>query len=133
VDLIGGEVQASFVSVPAAVPHIKSGRIRALAVTGPRRSQLVADLPTLSETGLKGYGSEQWYGVLVPRQTPQTVVQRLNQDFAWTLAQPDTRARLHESGFEIASDTTEEWFGRFLKSEIIKWAGVIKKSGIRAE
>jgi len=133
VDLIGGEVQASFVSVPAAVPHIKSGRIRALAVTGPRRSQFVADLPTLSETGLKGYGSEQWYGVLVPRQTPQPVVRRLNQDFAWTLAQPDTRARLHESGFEIAYDTAEEWFGRFLKSEITKWAEVIKKSGIRAE
>jgi len=133
VDLIAGQVQASFVSVPAAVPHIKSGRIRALAVTGPRRSQLVADLPTLSETGLKGYGSEQWYGVLVPRQTPQPVVRRLNQDFAWSLAQPDTRARLHERGFEIASDTTEEWFGRFIKSEIVKWGDVVRKAGIKAE
>ena len=66
VDLIGGQVQASFLSVPAAVPHIKSGKIRALAVTGTRRSPLVPDLPTLSEAGLKGYGSEQWYGVLVP-------------------------------------------------------------------
>jgi tripartite-type tricarboxylate transporter receptor subunit TctC len=133
VDLISGQVQASFISVPAAAPHIKSGRIRALAVTGARRSPLVPDLPTLSEAGLKGYGSEQWYGVLVPRQAPRAVVERLNKDFAWALGQPDTRSRLHESGFEIAADTTEEWFGRFLKSEIAKWAGVVKKAGIKAD
>lgn len=133
VDLISGQVQASFLSVPAAVPHIKSGRIRALAVTGPRRSPLVPDLPTLSEAGLTGYGSEQWYGVLAPRHTPPAVVERLNKDFAWALGQPDTRTRLHESGFEIAANTTEEWFGRFIKSEIAKWAGVVKKAGIKAE
>jgi len=133
VDLISGQVHAAFLSVPAAVPHIKSGRIRALAVTGSRRSPLVPDLPTLSEAGLKGYGSEQWYGVLVPRQTPRPVVQRLNQDFAWALAQPDTRARLHESGYDIAPNTTEEWFGRFIQSEIAKWGEVVRKAGIRAE
>jgi tripartite-type tricarboxylate transporter receptor subunit TctC len=133
VDLMSGQVQASFLSVPAAAPHVKSGKIRALAVTGSRRSQLVADLPTLSEAGLKGYGSEQWYGVLAPSQVPRPVVQRLNADFAWALAQPDTRSRLLDSGFEIAADTTEEGFGRFLKSEITKWAGVVKKAGIEAE
>ena len=133
VDLISGQVQASFVSVPAAAPHIKSGRIRALAVTGARRSPLVPDLPTLSEAGLKGYGSEQWYGVLAPRQTARATVGSLNRDFAWALGQPDTRARLQGSGFEIAANTTEEWFGRFIKSEIAKWAGVIKKAGIKAE
>ena len=130
---MSGQVQVSFVSVPAAAPHIKSGRIRGLAVTGSRRSPLVPDLPTLSEAGLKGYGSEQWYGVLVPRGTPRAIVERLNRDFAWALGQADTRSRLQESGFEIAPDTTEEWFGRFLKSEIAKWAGVIKKARIRAE
>jgi tripartite-type tricarboxylate transporter receptor subunit TctC len=133
VDLISGQVQASFLSVPAAVPHVKSGKIRGLAVTGTRRSQLVADLPTLSEAGLKGYGSEQWYGVLVPRGTPRSVVQRLNGDFVWALGQPDTRARLQDSGFEIAPDTTETGFGRFLKSEIEKWAVVVRKAGIKAE
>jgi tripartite-type tricarboxylate transporter receptor subunit TctC len=133
VDLIGGQVQASFLSVPAAVPHIKSGKIRALAVTGSRRSPLVPDLPTLSEAGLKGYGSEQWYGVLAPRQTPRTIVQRLNRDFAWALGQPDTRSRLHESGYDIAANTTEEWFGRFIQSEIAKWGEVVRKAGIRAE
>jgi tripartite-type tricarboxylate transporter receptor subunit TctC len=133
VDLISGQVQASFVSVPAAAPHIRSGRVRGLAVTGVRRSPLVSDLPTLSEAGLKGYGSEQWYGVLAPRQTPRPVVQRLNQDFTWSLGERDTRARLQDSGFEIAADTTEAWFGRFLASEIAKWAGVIKKAGIKAE
>lgn len=133
VELISGQVQASFVSVPASVPHLKTGRIRGLAVTGPRRSPSVPDLPTLSESGLKGYGSEQWYGVLVPRQTPRAVVQRLNQDFAWALAQPDTRARLEKSGFEVASDTSVEWFGRFVKSEIAKWGEVVRKAGIKAQ
>ena len=133
VDLISGQVQASFVSVPAAAPHIKSGRVRGLAVTGARRSPLVSDLPTLSEAGLKGYGSEQWYGVLAPRQTPRPVVERLNRDFAWALGERDTRTRLQDSGFEVAADTTESWFGRFLASEIAKWAGVIKKAGIKAE
>ena len=133
VDLISGQVQASFVSVPAAAPHIRSGRVRGLAVTGARRSPLVSDLPTLSEAGLKGYGSEQWYGVLVPRQTPRPVVERLNRDFAWALGERDTRTRLQDSGFEVAADTTESWFGRFLASEIAKWAGVIKKAGIKAE
>jgi tripartite-type tricarboxylate transporter receptor subunit TctC len=133
VDLMSGQVQASFVSVPAAVPHIKSGKIRALAVTGPRRSPLVSDLPTLSEAGLPGYGSEQWYGVLAPRKTPRAILARLNQDFVWALTQPDTRSRLQESGYEIAADTTEAWFGRFLKSEIAKWAEVVSKAGIRAQ
>jgi len=133
VDLISGQVQASFVSVPAAAPHIRSGRVRGLAVTGARRSPLVSDLPTLSEAGLKGYGSEQWYGVLVPRQTPRPVVERLNRDFAWALGERDTRTRLQDSGFEVAADTTESWFGRFLASEIAKWAGVIKKAGIKAQ
>jgi tripartite-type tricarboxylate transporter receptor subunit TctC len=133
VDLISGQVQASFVSVPAAAPQIKSGKVRALAVTGPRRSQLVSDLPTLSEAGLSGYGSEQWYGVLAPRATPRAVIDRLNKDFSWALSQPDSRKRLLDSGYEIATDTTPEGFGRFLKSELTKWAGVIQKAGIRVE
>lgn len=133
VDLISGEVQASFLSVPAAAPHIRSGKIRALAVTGPRRSQALPDLPTLSEAGLPGYGAEQWYGVLVPAGTPRAVVQRLNQDFTWALGQPDTRARLRDSGFEIAADTTAAGFGRFLKNEIAKWAKVVKTAGLKAQ
>jgi tripartite-type tricarboxylate transporter receptor subunit TctC len=132
-DLISGQVQASFVSVPAAAPQIRSGKVRALAVTGPRRSQLLGDLPTLSEAGLSGYGSEQWYGVLAPRATPRAVIERLNRDFSWALSQPDTRKRLLDSGYEIAADTTADGFGRFLKSELAKWAGVIKKAGIKAQ
>lgn len=132
-DLISGQVQASFLSVPAAIAHVKSGRIRALAVTGARRSHVVPDLPTIAEAGLRGYGSEQWYGILVPRQTPRAIVARLNQDFAWTLLQPDTRVRLHESGYEIAADTTADGFGRFIRDEIAKWAEVIAKAGIKAE
>jgi tripartite-type tricarboxylate transporter receptor subunit TctC len=132
-DLVGGQVQASFLSVPAAVGQIKAGKIRALAVTGPRRSQVVPDLPTIAEAGLAGYSAEQWYGVLVPRETPRTIVARLNQDFSWAIRQPDTRSRLHESGYDIATDTTEEWFGRFIRSEIAKWAKVIKATGMKSD
>lgn len=132
-DLISGEVQASFLSVPAAMGQIKTGKIRALGVTGPRRSQAVPDLPTIAEAGLAGYAAEQWYGVLVPRQTPRPIVARLNQDFAWAIRQPDTRSRLQESGYDIAADTSEEWFGRFIKNEITKWAKVIKATGMKSE
>ena len=132
-DLLAGQVQLSFISVPAAIGQIKAGKIRALAVTGARRSQVIPELPTIAEAGLKGYAADQWYGVLVPRATSRQVVSKLNQDFAWALAQPDTRSRLHESGYEIASDTTEEWFGAFIKSEVAKWAKVIKETGMKAE
>ena len=132
-DLVAGQVHVSFISVPAAIGQIKAGKVRALAVTGPKRSQLVPELPTISEAGLQGYAADQWYGVLVPRATPRAIVAKLNQDFGWAVAQPDTRSRLHDSGYEIASDTTEEGFGRFLKSEIAKWAKVIKATGMKAE
>jgi tripartite-type tricarboxylate transporter receptor subunit TctC len=133
VDLVSGQVQASFVSVPAAAAQIKAGKIRGLAVTGARRSPLLPGLPTLSEAGLKGYGSEQWYGVVVPQKTPRAIVQQLNRDFAWALGEPDTRARLQQSGFEVAPDTSEAWFGRFIGSEIAKWGEVVRKAGLKAE
>jgi tripartite-type tricarboxylate transporter receptor subunit TctC len=132
-DLLSGQVQLSFISVPAAIGQIKAGKIRALAVTGPKRSQIIPELPTVAEAALLGYAADQWYGVLVPRATPRAIVVRLNQDFAWAVRQPDVRSRLHDSGFEVASDTTEEWFGRFIKAEIAKWAKVIKATGMKAE
>jgi tripartite-type tricarboxylate transporter receptor subunit TctC len=133
VDLISGQVQVIFTSLPSAMSQVKAGKARALAVTGARRSPAAPDLPTLSEAGLPGYGSEQWYGVLVPRGTPPAIVQRLHADFTWALAQPDTQARFRDSGFELPEHTTGEAFGRFIKSEIAKWAGVVKKAGIKAE
>jgi tripartite-type tricarboxylate transporter receptor subunit TctC len=126
-DLIDGQVQVSFVSLPAAMPHVKTGRIRALAVTGPKRSQIAPALPTVAEAGLGGYAAEQWYGVLAPRATARAIVARLNRDFAWALAQPDTRERLLDSGYDIATDTSEEGFSRFIRNEIAKWAEVIGK------
>ena len=133
VDLMSGQVQASFPSVPAAAPHIKSGKIRALGVSGATRSQVVPELPTIAEEGLSGYVAVQWYGVLVPRQTPRGIVERLNRDFAWALGQPDTRSRLLESGYDLPPDTTEKGFGRFIQNEIAKWGEVVRKAGIRAE
>jgi tripartite-type tricarboxylate transporter receptor subunit TctC len=126
-------VQLSFISVPAAIGQIKAGKVRALAVTGAKRSQVVPDLPTIAEAALPGYAADQWYGVLVPRSTPRAIVTRLNQDFAWAVSQPDTRSRLRDSGYEIATDTSEEWFGRFIKAEIVKWAKVIKATGMKAD
>jgi len=132
-DLISGQVQLSFASLPAVMAHVKSGRIRALGVTGPRRSEAMPDLPTIAEAGLKGYAAEQWYGILAPHATPRPILAQLNRDFAWALTQPDTRARLTDSGFEIARDTSAEGYARFIRSEIEKWAQVVRKAGIKPE
>ena len=132
-DLMSGQVQVSFSSLPSVMAHVKTGRIRALGVTGPRRAEAAPDLPTIAEAGLKGYAAEQWYGILAPRATPRPILTRLNADFAWALKQPDTRTRLIDSGFEIARDTSEEGFARFIRSEIAKWAEVVRKTGIKAE
>lgn len=132
-DLVSGQVQVSFVSLPAVMPQAKAGRVRALAVTGPRRSHAAPHLPTVAEAGVPGYAAEQWYGVLAPRATPRAIVMQLNRDFAWALAQADTRERLLDSGYEIAADTSEEAFARFIRTEVAKWADVIRKAGVRAE
>lgn len=131
VAVIAGEVQIMFSTMPAAMPHVKSGKVKPVAVTTAKRSQAMPDLPTIAESGVKGYEASTWYGLLAPARTPQAIVTRLHGDTVKILAGP-TRQRLEVQGFEPEGGTPAE-FTAYIKSEIIKWAKVIKDAGIPAE
>jgi tripartite-type tricarboxylate transporter receptor subunit TctC len=132
IDLLGGNIQLIFATAASAVGHIKSGKIRALAVTTLKRSPLVPDLPTVAETGLKGFEANNWYGVLVPAKTSRAIVMRLNKDVSTALLTPDVKELLFKQGLDVAPETPEA-FGAYIKSEIAKWAKVIKAAGLKAE
>jgi tripartite-type tricarboxylate transporter receptor subunit TctC len=131
-DLIAGQVTLYIGSLPASVPHIKSGRVRALAVTGARRSPALADVPTVSEAGVSGFESIQWYGFLAPAKTPAPVLDRLQKDLTTVLMHPATKERLFPQGFELVASTREA-FGKYIREDIGKWAKVIAEAKIRAE
>ena len=132
VDLLAGQVTLYFSSIPPALPHVKSGRVRALAISSERRSQLWPDLPTIAEAGVPGYESGASYGLVTPARTPAVVVRKLNADVAKILGEPDLRARLAGQGMDIATGTPQD-FARFMQAEIAKWAQVIKTSGARVD
>jgi tripartite-type tricarboxylate transporter receptor subunit TctC len=129
--VISGQVQIMFATMPAAMPHVKSGKVRPVAVTTAKRSQAMPDLPTIAESGVKGYEASTWYGLLAPARTPQPVVTRLHGETVKILAGP-TRQRLEAQGFEPDGGTPAA-FAAYIKSEISKWAKVIKEAGIPAE
>jgi len=128
-DLIGGRVQMMFFTLPAAVPHIRSGKLKALAIASAHRVPQAREVPTFDESGVRGFEATTWFGVLVPSGTPRSVINQLHKAFASALAAPDVRARLVGQGFQVLGSTPEE-FGSFISAEIAKWAGVIKASGI---
>ena len=125
VDLVAGNIDLIFATAASAMPHIKSGRIRALAVTTGKRSALVPELPTISEAGLKGFEANNWYGVLAPAGTPRAIIDRLNKEFIAVLNLPDVKGFLFKQGLDIAPSTPEE-FGAYIRSEKDKWEKVIK-------
>ena len=130
--LLGGETQVSFVGVMVAVSYVNTGRMRMLGVTGRKRSRALAGVPTLAESGLPGYEFMSWYGVLAPRATPHDRVVALNGHLRNSLLVPDTSERLTRMGFDIIGGTPEN-FGRHLRSELAKWAKVVKETGLKAE
>ena len=131
VAVIAGEVQIMFATMPAAMPHVKSGKVRPVAVTTTKRSQAMPELPTIAESGVKGYDAATWYGLLAPAGTSKAIVDRLHGDTVKILAGP-TRQRLEAQGFEPDGGTPAA-FAAYIKSEITKWAKVIKDAGIPAE
>jgi tripartite-type tricarboxylate transporter receptor subunit TctC len=131
VAVIAGEVQIMFATMPAAMPHVKSGKVKPVAVTAAKRSQAMPELPTIAESGVKGYEASTWYGLLAPARTPPAIITRLHADTVKILAGP-TRQRLEVQGFEPEGGTPAE-FAAYIKSEIVKWAKVIKDAGIPAE
>jgi tripartite-type tricarboxylate transporter receptor subunit TctC len=132
VDLLGGQINLIFATAASAVPHIKSGKINAIAVTTSNRSKLVPELPTVAEAGLKGFEANNWYGVVVPAKTPRPIIDRLNKEFTAVLNMPDIREILFKQGLDAAPSTPEA-FGAYIKSETVKWAKVIKASGAKPD
>jgi tripartite-type tricarboxylate transporter receptor subunit TctC len=131
-DLLGGQVQVFFATMPAAMPFVKAGKLRALAVASDQRSATLPELPTIAESGLPGYSAITWYGLLAPKGTPRDIVQRLNREINEILKQPATRELLLAQGFEPAGNTPAE-FAAFISSEIVKWGRVVKAAGLVPE
>ena len=131
-DLISGQVQLYFVGIPGTVQYLKAGRLRALAVTTPRRSPAAPEVPTIAEAGLPGFSATTWWGLLAPAGTPQPIIARIDQEVARILKMPEVRAKLDAQGFEPVASTPES-FAAFMRSEIELWAKAVKASGARAE
>jgi tripartite-type tricarboxylate transporter receptor subunit TctC len=131
-DLLGGQINLIFATAASAIPHVQSGKIRALAVTTSKRSQLVPDLPTVAEAGLPGFEANNWYGIVVPAKTPPAIIARLNKEFVAVLNEPDVKSILFKQGLDTAPSTPQE-FAAYIKSETAKWAKVIKVSGAKPQ
>ncbi|HTD90975.1 MAG TPA: tripartite tricarboxylate transporter substrate-binding protein, partial [Burkholderiales bacterium] len=128
---IQGEIHISFLPLLAAIPHVKSGRLKALGVTGARRSPSVPDVPTVGES-LPGYEVSAWYGIVVPTATPQPIITRLNAELIKTLEQHDVRERLTAQGVDVQSSTTEE-LATLIRTDAQRWAKLVKAAGLVLE
>jgi len=131
-DLLGGRVSMIFSSMPPALPHIKAAKLKALAVTSAKRSPAIAEVPTISESGLPGYEVINWYGVLTPTGTPKEIVVKLNSEIRRIMQIPDVKERLAVQGAETYTSSPQE-FRAYIKSETDKWAKVVKFSGARVD
>jgi tripartite-type tricarboxylate transporter receptor subunit TctC len=130
-DLIGGQIQVMFSDIPPALPHVKSGRLRALAVTSAKRQTALPEVATVAEsgaTGTRGFEAVAWQSVVAPAGTPRDVIARYSQALARVMAQPELRAKLEQEGFEPGTSTPEQ-LGAYIKSETERWGPVIKASG----
>jgi tripartite-type tricarboxylate transporter receptor subunit TctC len=130
--LMSGEASVMFMPTTNAVPLVKSGRLRALAVTSAKRLTALPELATVAESGLKGYESSQWYGVLAPAGTPADILNMLNTHIAKIMQTPEMRQRMTDSG-SVAVGSTREAFAAHLREEFAKWARVIKQSGAQVD
>lgn len=130
--ILSGEVQLTPSGVLILMPHIKAGKLKALAVTGSRRSPAAPEVPTVAESGLPGFAVSGWWGVLAPAATPKANVTRLSSELARLLQAPDLRDRLAAAGIETAGTSPEE-FGAYIRREIATWAKVVKDSGARID
>jgi tripartite-type tricarboxylate transporter receptor subunit TctC len=131
-DLIAGQVQLASIGLPPAMPHIKSGKLRVIAVTGVKRSPLLPEAPTVAESGLPGFDVTSWYGMFGPAAMPREVIGKVNADIAAVLGAADIKERLASSGAEPAHTSPEE-LGKLVREEIAKWAKVVADSGARVD
>jgi tripartite-type tricarboxylate transporter receptor subunit TctC len=131
-DLMGGQTQAMFPGLAAALAQLKGGRMRALAVTGPKRHPLLADIPTLEESGFKGFDAVQWYGVVGPANMPQDVVQTLSTTLAQVLTQPDMKTKLASEAVELVQMSPQA-FSAFMSADIARWTRLAKERNIQLD
>jgi tripartite-type tricarboxylate transporter receptor subunit TctC len=130
--MLAGEVQLSFDSASTSLPHVQSGRLRGLAVTGNSRLPMLADVPTLEQAGLPGFVVNGWYAVLAPAGTPAAVTERMAREIAAAITQPDIKSQLEGGGYQLVGSTPAE-LGRHIDAEITRWAKVVKDSGARID
>ena len=131
-DLIGGQVDMAFGTAVVFLPHIKSGKVVAIAVTNPKRSTTQKDLPTVSESGVPGYEAVQWFGIAAPSGTPREIVQRLNDEIRGILAQPEVQKRFADLGFDVVGDKPED-FAAFVRSENAKWKKIAETANVKLD
>jgi tripartite-type tricarboxylate transporter receptor subunit TctC len=132
IDMISGQVHAMFDAMPTALPQIKAGRLRAVAVTTAKRSAQLPELPTIAEGGVAGFEAAGWFGYAAPARTPKDVIATLNKEIVRILALPDVKERLIAQGAEPVGDTPEQ-FAQYIKSEAAKWGKVIKALNLKIE
>jgi tripartite-type tricarboxylate transporter receptor subunit TctC len=132
IDVMSGQIQLAFPSITSVLPHVKSGKLKAFAISVASRSALAPDIPTMAEAGVPGYETSIWNGLLAPAGTPRPIVNRLNQAVVQILKSPQARERYANVGAEIRYNSPDE-FQAFVRSEITKWAKVIRAAGIRME
>ena len=134
-DLLGGQVQIMFDNLPSSLPHIKSGKLRAVAVTSSKRAPALPELPTIAESGiasLAGFEASSWFGILAPAGTPRDIVQRINAEANRALQSPDMKDKLLSQGAEAVGNSPE-FFADYIRSETVKWAKVVKDSGAKVD
>jgi tripartite-type tricarboxylate transporter receptor subunit TctC len=131
-DVLSGRIQLVFIGIPAAVQHIKAGKLRALALVAPRRSAVLPDVPTVGEAGLPKFEVTTWYGILAPAGTEKTIVARLNAELVKTMHSPELKDKLDALATEPVTSTPEE-FAALIKSEIAKWGEVVRDAGLKAD
>jgi len=131
-DTLGGQTQFMFPSLFSALPQVRAGKLRALAVAGPKRSCLLPDVPTLKEAGVDGVEVQQWYGFFAPAKTPQPIVDQLNQALNQVLADKEVIRRIEEHGAEVETSTPEK-FGELVESELAKWKALVQRAKLTAD
>jgi tripartite-type tricarboxylate transporter receptor subunit TctC len=131
-DTLAGQTQVMFPSLVAASGHMKSGKLRGLAISGKQRSKLFPSLPTVSESGVKGFEITQWYGFFAPAKTPREIVDKLHREIVAAMKDPDTAKKFADQGADVVTSSPEE-FGKLVQSEIAKWSQLIKTAKITAD
>jgi tripartite-type tricarboxylate transporter receptor subunit TctC len=131
-DLLAGQTNMMFDNIPSSLPHIKSGKLIALATTGAKRDPALPDLPTIAEAGVKGYESGVWFGIMVPAGTPREVVMKLNAAAVQAAKAPEFIKRMTDLGYSIIPGTPED-MGKMLDAELKRWAPIVKASGAKVD